>query len=304
MEARGSEMIVAVLSDIHANACALESVMQKCKNLHTQKIWFLGDIIGRGPDPLYSVDWMINQVHMVDENSWLIGNHDAMLVGLYPQDMMSQTGSNAKLITAKHQEKLQSNKVIWNFVENHFNQSRLFPKCQMISGTCHLLTHGGISDFPDYRYSYPWNSESYFRSEFLKLIDYAGCADPSTVLWYGHTHIPALISAEIHDNCMKIVKYGITPGASFKIDPGRFWLINPGSVGQPRDLDTRPSFVILNTDTAEVMFTRSEYDIQRTVEAMTLDNYPQKTIDSFLDASADNIPADWCDHFKMARTIR
>src|SRR3989304_2695012 len=73
-------MRVAILSDIHANYFALEAVREHA--LQKQRVecfWYLGDIVGYGPQPVECLDWLRSEV---SNDHWVLGNHDAMLLGL------------------------------------------------------------------------------------------------------------------------------------------------------------------------------------------------------------------------------
>lgn len=72
-------MQIAVLSDIHANYPALEAVLKHAKRQGAERLWFLGDIVGYGPHPGQCLDWLRADVA---DGDWVLGNHDAMLLGL------------------------------------------------------------------------------------------------------------------------------------------------------------------------------------------------------------------------------
>jgi hypothetical protein len=112
-------------------------------------------------------------------------------------------------------------------------------------------------------------------------------------MWFGHTHVPTLISATIINNNYIIENHKVLPNKKYFLDPQKTWLINPGSIGQPRDLDPRSSYALLNQDTLEVSFKRKEYKIENTLDTMNMRNYPKNVIDSFISATAKGIPDSW-----------
>jgi diadenosine tetraphosphatase ApaH/serine/threonine PP2A family protein phosphatase len=83
----------------------------------------------------------------------------------------------------------------------------------------------------------------------------------ATFILYGHTHLPVVFSLDEHRNVSGIL---VRDEMTFRLEPGQRYLINPGSVGQPRDRDPRSSFVIFDSDRMTVQFFRVSYDFRKT----------------------------------------
>jgi len=105
------------------------------------------------------------------------------------------------------------------------------------------------------------------------------------------------------------------PGGDFDLEPVRVFhaeeyslgteltLVNPGSVGQPRDLDQRAAYATLDTAARTVTFRRVTYDWRETAQDMCVEGYPESLIDRLRDAPVDEkaTPDDWLAHFREAR---
>jgi len=88
-------MRIAVLSDIHSNYYALERVLNHAQQSDADRYWLLGDLIGYGPHPEKCVEWFRNEYRRID---WVMGNHDAMLMGLIARDHLERGPADGKQI--------------------------------------------------------------------------------------------------------------------------------------------------------------------------------------------------------------
>lgn len=199
--------MIALLSDIHSNLSALESVINHAKSRGCDRYISLGDVIGYGAEPGECIDLMIS-LDFIN----ILGNHDS-----YITQNTKCSRSNAVVKMTEYQRTiLKTHHIDW------LNRSLNF----LIEGKL-MFIHGGPSNYLD-QYLYKITSN---------LI-------PAKIRWLfsGHTHVQVLADFEDSGYC------------------------NPGSVGQPRDGDSRAAYAIINDERIELH--RVEYDIDRAVAAM------------------------------------
>ena len=113
----------------------------------------------------------------------------------------------------------------------------------------------------------------YITSVPLARANFAHFETPFCLV--GHTHVPAIYAMEktgvVHDEV-------VTDGGVLKMRDGRRYIVNPGSIGQPRDSDPRAAYAIFDTDSGEIHFHRTEYDIAETQKRMTAAQLPVRLI--------------------------
>jgi predicted phosphodiesterase len=297
-------MKIAILSDIHANYCALKEVEADFRSKGISKIWFLGDVVGRGPNVIETMVWLEENVHKVDPNAWVIGNQDMMIANLLTQEEWNQVNDIPKEVIEKQRQEIKKDQETNEFLIKEFNYERSSPKTHQFNGSIHLLVHSSIIDYPGYdRYIFPWNTIHTLPTEIEILAKEQKEQGFPIVMWTGHTHIPTLISAKIdtkQPNNFEVEK--VFPDKPYKLTPDRLWIVNPGSVGQPRDLDNRAAYAILDTDKHEVTFNRVAYDWRKTFKLMISKKYPQQLAKILGDATVpSDTPSDWRQHFIKAR---
>jgi len=229
---------VLIIADVHANRTAFEGVLASAGSFDS--VWHLGDIVGYGPDPAWCVDCLID----LNAAASLSGNHDLAAVDLISTDTFNPLAElaarwNASQLTPDHRAYLTS-----------------LPAMTKVDGV--TLAHGSPRD-PVREYIVDPRTATENFARFT-----------TSVCFVGHTHIPC--SADLNpDDVAASLRY-FSPGSTLAIGENR-WIVNPGSVGQPRDGDPRAAFVIFDTDAATVASHRVEYDIgavQRRMEAAGL----------------------------------
>jgi diadenosine tetraphosphatase ApaH/serine/threonine PP2A family protein phosphatase len=217
-------MRYAIISDIHSNLEALKRVLEEIYKRGADKIICLGDIVGYGANPNECVD-IIREGNVES----IIGNHDIIACGKDEPYNFNPVASAAALWTRK--ELTPENK---EFLNN-------LPDMRLLDDF--LIVHGAISD-PD---SYILSSYD-ARMEFKLMRKHNIC-------FFGHTHVRIHYTLS-NDDVRQSFDY------EFNIEPTSKYLINPGSVGQPRDRDPRASFLIYDKKKGFVKFIRLEYDIK------------------------------------------
>jgi diadenosine tetraphosphatase ApaH/serine/threonine PP2A family protein phosphatase len=236
-------MPVLIISDIHANLVALEAVLAAAGAVDA--IWNLGDIVGYGPKPRECV----NRVVELKPAYSLIGNHDWACIGRLPLDEFNPVARFATYWTTAQ------------LSTDHMQYLEGLPNRIIENG--YMLVHGSPR--------HPvWE---YVTSARIALPQFDLFDAP--VCFLGHTHIQMFIS---HD----VAKRGgpATPpqdGDTLRLASGRY-IVNPGSVGQPRDNDPRAAFALFDPDTGEITFRRVAYDIADTQAQMEAAGLPRPLI--------------------------
>jgi diadenosine tetraphosphatase ApaH/serine/threonine PP2A family protein phosphatase len=229
-------MRVAVISDIHSNLVALDAVLAALPPVAA--IWHLGDVVGYGPEP----DGVVSRLAEIGVVG-VRGNHDAAAVGGAEIEYFNR---DARLAMEWTRSVISATTRSW---------LAALPE-RRVEGPFSLV-HGSPRD-PIWEYvtSIP--------------VARAGIAALSTPIGlFGHTHIPAAFR-EL-DGQVELIR----PGRDSTIDlrSGRL-LLNPGSVGQPRDGDPAASFLILDLEARLAIWQRVTYDIAATQSAMDAAGLP------------------------------
>ena len=218
-------MRVAVVSDIHANLAALEAVLAAIDASPADEIWCLGDLVGYGARPNECCALVRERATVC-----LGGNHDLAVRGTIDlRDFSGDAGIAAEWTRGVIEE-----------------ESLAFLQTRDVQGTAHgiALYHGSARD-PVWEYVL---SDDAAAATFM-------LTDAPTVL-VGHSHVALAVSSTLAG--------GIAPqGTTVDLASAR-WLLNPGSVGQPRDGDPRAAYATLDLDTNTASFERVEYDVART----------------------------------------
>ena len=231
---------MALLADIHANLAALEAVLAEVRDV--DEIWALGDHVGYGPDPADVLALLRERgAHLV------AGNHDRA-VG---------TGLGAEAFPNRDAADVARQHRAWLSGEDRDRLAAL-PLVSSRSGVA--LFHGSL-DHPLTEYVFdPSAAERTLRSAKTRL-----CCN-------GHTHIPALFSRNAGSVSL------IRPRNDEPYAIRDQVLVNPGSVGQPRDGDPRAAWAVLEPIEARVAFHRTSYDIARTQRGMRARHLPERLV--------------------------
>ena len=236
----------AILSDIHGNLEALETVLADVKSQGCDQIVCLGDVIGYGPEPQACVDI----VRSFD--ACILGNHD--LAALFDPEGFSNAAEQAILWTRKQMESGDT-------PENCFERLRFLANLPRTRREGPLLfVHGSVRN-PINEYVFP--EDIYNRRKMEKLFSMI-----QSVCFQGHTHVPGVFTSEMTfvrpEDCSHCYELG-----QEKV------MVNVGSVGQPRDGDWRSCYAII--EGSSITFRRVEYAVDKTVakihETPDLDNF-------------------------------
>ena len=225
-------MVVLVLSDIHGNFHALQSVLTASKSYPWQEIWFLGDLCGYGPRP-------DDCFHLLAEYKTVIipGNHDLYLTGRLSGTFFSDQSLRSLI----HTRSFISGKTL-QYIKN-------LPVTEVYKGI--TLVHGSpVEPSTDYilNENDAWSSFFSFRGRCCL---------------FGHTHIQEYYQLSGKQVFQKVPE----PEETVSFKKTRL-LINPGSVGQPRDGNPQASWGLLDTRGKTFTFFRTSYDIAATQNEM------------------------------------
>jgi predicted phosphodiesterase len=225
-------MRVAVVSDIHSNLHALEAVLAAIDAEAPDELWCLGDLVGYGPRPNECCAVVSERADIC-----LAGNHDLAVRGTID---LAEFHGDAGLAAKWTRQVLDPQ---WQAL-----LERLEPE-----GTAHgvALYHGSARD-PIWEYVL--DDEAALAT--LELAD-------SPLVLVGHSHV-ALRVVQSGDD----LEGGVAPAGTELEVAGIHALLNPGSVGQPRDGDPRAAYLLLDLDAQQASFRRVEYDVARTQQEM------------------------------------
>ncbi len=222
-------MRVAVLSDVHSNLPALESVLAAVEKAGIDQIWCLGDLVGYGADPDACTALIRERCEVC-----LVGNHDLAVLGALDISAFSDTAKAA---------------VEWT--QGHVNEETT----TFLAGLEPALERRGFGLFHASPRDPIW--------EYVLTIDQAEAgldAAEQRISLIGHSHV-ALFFTRPEGGPRRAYAHGAQAGdgALLDIDDGG-WLINPGSVGQPRDGDPRAAWLELDLGEWTARFHRVPYD--------------------------------------------
>lgn len=232
-----------ILSDIHANIEALEAVLANA-NGHYDRIVCCGDLVGYGPDPNAVVEWVRNNVDAV-----IRGNHDKGCCGLDDLEWFNPLARavcqwTAGQLTNEHRDFLRG----------------------LRAGPLDLagfqLVHGSPLDEDEYVISI---------NDAKNIFPYV----ESSLIFFGHTHLQCcwLMRGGRYESVAPI--WPAETERQVRISPDASYLINPGSVGQPRDGDARAAYAIYDTETREVLQRRCHYNVAETQRKLRMDGLPE-----------------------------
>jgi len=220
-------MRVAVISDIHANLHALEAVVEAIERDAPDAIWCLGDLVGYGPMPNECCTWAAERTQICLAGNHDLGTLDELDLGDFSPDAAEAAHWTRDVLTADAR----------TFLESLDSSARS-------EGVA--MFHASPRD-PVWEYVLSWE-------QARDAIRDSG----SDVTLVGHSHVPLAIV----DGRGAIGGHA-AEGTEADLIGGR-WLLNPGSVGQPRDGDPRAAWLLLDLEAKHASFRRAAYDVERT----------------------------------------
>ncbi|MCE5271222.1 metallophosphatase family protein [bacterium] len=217
-------MLHAIISDIHGNLPALSAVLDSIGRLGAARVVCLGDVVGYGAEPAECL-----RLTRESCSSVILGNHDAAVAGRTSIECFNSAARAAVLWTRKV---LTAEEIAWLAALPYEDSPGVYR-------TVHAT--------PDDPAAWSYLMSDDHAEELFGFFS-------GPLLFFGHTHYPMLFEqADGTVACLGAEDYTLRPGARC--------IINPGSVGQPRDGDPRASFGLLDDGTGRFTLQRVEYDI-------------------------------------------
>lgn len=219
-----------ILSDIHANSEALDAVLRQAEGQYGEALC-CGDVIGYGADPNGVIEWVRGNCPVT-----IRGNHDKACTGIDDLEWFNPVARAAAVWTRRN---LTPENILW---------ARALPQGPATVGGFQVL-HGSPADEDEYLLA---AEEAALGFQYLER----------RVAFFGHTHIQGGYIWN-HSRVETIPTVPpTTTSESLAIDSDCGYLINPGSVGQPRDGDPRAAYAIYDSDAARVAYFRVPYDVE------------------------------------------
>jgi predicted phosphodiesterase len=231
-------MRVAVISDVHANYHALRAVLDEIDTARVDAVWCLGDTVGYGPRPNECCEAVAGRAAHS-----LVGNHDLVVLGELTVSGFNEEAAAAAVWTAE---------VLTPESRSFLADLKPFAEIEGVD-----LFHASARD-PVWEYVL---TEEAAKATF----ELSG----ASLVLVGHSHVALAIAAENGR-----ISGGSAPAGSRVSLDGR-WLLNPGSVGQPRDGDPRAAWLLLDLEQRFAEFHRVPYSIERTQSEMREQGLPE-----------------------------
>jgi diadenosine tetraphosphatase ApaH/serine/threonine PP2A family protein phosphatase len=221
-------MRVAVISDIHGNLHALEAVLADIDRQAPDEVWCLGDVVGYGPCPNECVSLVRERAALA-----LCGNHDLAVIGKID---LSEFSGDAAAAARWTRDVLTPEAAAWLA---SLQPAATRPEVE--------LFHGSPRDPV-------WD---YVLSEEVALFSLLQTTAP--VVLVGHSHVALALGWDGEQ-----IEGGLAPEGTEVDHRDRRWLLNPGSVGQPRDGDARAAWLLIDDEASRGTFRRVTYPIDKT----------------------------------------
>ncbi len=236
-------MRAAVLSDVHSNLPALEAVLAAVDETAPDEIWCLGDIVGYGADPDACTE-LIRERCAVS----LLGNHDLAVLGTLDISTFSDAAKAA---------------VEWT------REVAGAATLEFLGGLEPAMTHAGTALYHASPRDPIW--------EYVLSIEQAEAgfdAQAERIALIGHSHVSLFFNRP--EGARPGYAHGAQAGdgAGLHLDDGA-WLLNPGSVGQPRDGDPRAAWLQLDTEELTAGFHRTPYDVEAAAASIRAAGLPE-----------------------------
>ncbi len=242
-------MRLLLVSDIHGNLEALEACLGSAPEHGA--IANLGDVVGYGASP----NQVIELLREMDPIS-VRGNHDRCCCGLEDTTHFNPIAADAA-----------------NWTRGELSEANVDWLRELPSGPL----RDGNWDGVQFVHGSPLEEDGYIASEFSASA--ALEISPFRLTFFGHTHIQCAYARQRYvTEALALERLNVASCAQvsrLRLDPNTRYLINPGSVGQPRDHDRRSAFAVYDDEKQEVLFYRVPYDIARAQERILQAGLPR-----------------------------
>lgn len=231
-------MKYAVFADMHANLEAYQAVLGSIEREKVDKYFCVGDVVGYGADPAGCIE-ITEELDCVT----VAGNHDWATVGLVDIGYFNPHAKTA---------------VLWTREAISTRNAEYLKKLQLVYEDDELtMVHGTLNRPEEFQYV-PDTRAAYPTMEIMK----------TKITFIGHSHAAGIFTLENGEP-----GYSVKPKVN--IEPQKKYLVNVGSVGQPRDRDWRAAFCIYDRDNQSIEIKRVEYDIKKTQKKILKAGLPE-----------------------------
>jgi diadenosine tetraphosphatase ApaH/serine/threonine PP2A family protein phosphatase len=220
---------IGVLSDLHANGDALDAVIENAGVEGVETWWCLGDIVGYGAEP----DKVVDRVRGLDMVA-VAGNHDQAACGLISTRLFNRNAAFAAKWTGEH---LSAANLAW---------LAALPLVELREGV--RMVHATPSAPEEWNYCMRVEDAAHELRAFEEKM-----------CMIGHSHFPGVFELDGDD-----IRY--TRAQELRLRDGRRYLVNVGSVGQPRDGDPRAAYAVYDTESGLLRHVRVAYDVEAAQE--------------------------------------
>ena len=222
-----------VVSDLHSNVEALRAAINRVRRKKYHRVICLGDFVGYGAQPNQVLDMMRN---WKAAKLYIRGNHDRVIAN--SRENADQFNNAAKTAALWTRDRLSA-------PNRRFLQK--LPLGPIVEDGL-LVCHGAPHDEDEYVFHDGHAQQVFDRTD-------------ARVILFGHTHLPVIFAM---DRWHRVFGGVVTGETIIRLDRDLRYLINPGSVGQPRDRNPAASFAIYDSSRMTVQFFRAEYDVAKT----------------------------------------
>jgi len=234
-------MRVLVISDLHANYTALETVLKDAGQV--DETWCLGDLVGYGPDP----NAVIEQVREMTHLTCIMGNHDMAIIGKMAFESFNGDARRSLIWTEKV------------LTADNMNFLRSLPQSIKVRGEV-TMAHGSPRD--------PlWE---YVLNTLTARLNFDHFDTPFCFI--GHSHIQSMFL--LNEEKDRVTLESVKVNHLITLTPRM--LVNPGSVGQPRDRDPRSAYAIYDTETRQWEARRVPYNVNEVQQRLREAGLPEK----------------------------
>ena len=227
-----------IFCDIHGNLEALDAVLAALARERIDRYLCLGDIVGYGADPAECIA-QIQRLNLVT----LAGNHDWAVVGLFDIAYFNPAAKAA---------------LLWTRQNLTYEDKEFLKNLDLIYWEEELtLVHASLQNPGQFEYILDISS----AARTFELLRTRVCS-------IGHSHAPLIFIKEGEN-------YTSTFQTKIKLEASRTYIVNAGSVGQPRDADPRASYVVYDSKSKEIEIKRVPYDVQKAQEKIIKAGLPR-----------------------------
>ena len=234
-------MRVLVISDLHANYTALETVLNDAGQV--DETWCLGDLVGYGPDP----NAVVEQVREMTHLTCIMGNHDMAVIGKMAFESFNGDARRSLIWTEKV------------LTADNMDFLRSLPQSTKVRGEV-TMAHGSPRD--------PlWE---YVLNTLTARLNFDHFDTPFCFI--GHSHIQSMFL--LNEENDRVTLESVKVNRPITLTPRM--MVNPGSVGQPRDRDPRSAYAIYDTETRQWEARRVEYNVSEVQQRLREAGLPEK----------------------------